>query len=64
MKERASKFLTNPAIVTLVVLAVVALGATSAYMVLEGWDFLTALIFTLATANKFTRTLWTNHVNA
>jgi len=49
MKERASKFLRNPAIVTLVVLAVVALGATSAYMVLEGWDFLTALIFTLAT---------------
>lgn len=49
MKHRASVPLASPAAVTLLVLTVVTLGATATYMALERWDFLTALIFTLAT---------------
>jgi predicted hydrocarbon binding protein/voltage-gated potassium channel Kch len=49
MKWRLSALLSSPAAVTLLVLALVIIGATATYMALEGWDFLTAFIFTLAT---------------
>jgi voltage-gated potassium channel Kch len=49
MKVRALSVLRNPAVATLVILLTVIAGATGVYMVSEGWGFLTALIFTLAT---------------
>jgi predicted hydrocarbon binding protein len=49
MRHRLAALLASPAVATLIVLAVITLGATGAYMVLEGWDFLTAVIFTLST---------------
>ncbi len=49
MKTRLLNILSSPALLTLLVLAAITLGATGVYMVLEGWGFLTAFIFTLAT---------------
>jgi predicted hydrocarbon binding protein/voltage-gated potassium channel Kch len=49
MKTHLLNTLSSPALLTLLVLAAITLGATGVYMALEGWDFLTALIFTLAT---------------
>jgi predicted hydrocarbon binding protein len=47
--SRTASLLHSPGWVTLLVLVVVVLAATGAYMLIEGWPFLTALIFTLAT---------------
>jgi predicted hydrocarbon binding protein len=49
MRRGLAAILANPAALTLLALAFITLAATSAYVLLEGWDFLTALIFTLAT---------------
>ncbi len=49
MNQRLTALLSTPAAVTLLVLAIVTFGATASYTVIEGWPFLTALIFTLAT---------------
>ncbi|MCJ7822658.1 MAG: NAD-binding protein [Armatimonadetes bacterium] len=49
MKARLTRTLSSPPVLTLLILAAVTLGATLTYMALEGWSFLTSLIFTLAT---------------
>ena len=49
MKIQFRRSLSSAALLTLVVLVAITLGATGAYMRLEGWDLLTAFIFTLAT---------------
>jgi predicted hydrocarbon binding protein/voltage-gated potassium channel Kch len=49
MKPRLTRTLSSPPVLTLLVLAAVTLGATLTYMSLEGWSFLTSLVFTLAT---------------
>jgi predicted hydrocarbon binding protein len=49
MRQRLFSLVSSAAVLTLLVLAIVTLGATAVYVRLERWDFLTALIFTLAT---------------
>jgi len=49
MRRAVSRILGSPAGLTLAILAILTIAATGAYMALEGWDFLTALVFTLAT---------------
>ncbi len=49
MRIRLQKAFSSPALLTLLALVVISLGETAVYMALEGWGFLTALIFTLAT---------------
>jgi voltage-gated potassium channel len=49
MRSRLTQILSSPPVLTLLVLAAVTLGASLTYMALEGWSFLTSLIFTLST---------------
>jgi voltage-gated potassium channel Kch/predicted hydrocarbon binding protein len=49
MRSRFLSLLWSPGGLTLLILAFIILAATAAYMALEGWDFLTSLVFTLAT---------------
>jgi voltage-gated potassium channel len=47
--ERAARSVWGPIGLTLAALTIFIIGATLLYQRLEGWDFLTSLIFTLAT---------------
>jgi len=49
MRTVVWRILGSPAGLTLTILAILTIAATGAYMALEEWDFLTALVFTLAT---------------
>lgn len=49
MGDQLRPLVRSPAAVTLLVLVAVILVASGVYMMIEGWSFLTALIFTLAT---------------
>jgi len=49
MGKQLGDLLRSPGGVTLLLLVAVVLVATAVYMAIEGWPFLTALIFTLAT---------------